>query len=186
MKWIFKLLNKPGAKRSAPSSPPIAQAARPAEDDQRLRDALAIAVDNDEQIQLAARLGRALAGRSQSPRAEDPPEVWVAAICNAPDKVLALAWSSNLKGDAWLGEVAKEARMAEVRHACAQRIETTAVLEQVAHASRDKDKRVYRHCADLLRQRRQAEASALGALEIAGELRGLLDSPRCSTRACCI
>ena len=176
MKWIFKLLNKPGAKRSAPSSPPIAQAVKPAEDAERLRDALAIAVDNGEQKQLALRLGRALAGRSQSPRAEDPPEIWVAAICNAPDKVLALAWSANLKGDAWLGEVAKEARLGEVRHACAQRIETTAVLEQVAHASRDKDKRVYRHCADLLRQRRQAEASALRALEIAGELRGLLDT----------
>jgi len=176
MKWIFKLLNKPGAKRSAPSIPPIVQAVKPAEDAERLRDALAIAVDNGEQMQLAARLGRALAGRSQSPRAEDPPEVWVAAICNAPDKLLALAWSENLKGDAWLGEVAKEARLAEVRHACARRIETSAVLEQVAHASRDKDKRVYRHCADLLRQRRQAEASAVRALEIASELRGLLDT----------
>ncbi len=176
MKWIFKLLNKPGAKRSAPPSPPIAQAAKPAKDTEWLRDALAVAVDNGEQMQLAARLGRALAGRSQSPRAEDPPEVWVAAICNAPDKVLALAWSASLKDDAWLGEVAKEAGMADVRHACAQRIETTAVLEQVAHASRDKDKRVYRHCADLLRQRRQAQASAHRALEIAGELRGLLDT----------
>jgi hypothetical protein len=176
MKWILKLLNKPGAKRSASSNAPIAQAAKPVEDAECLRDSLAIAVDNGEQMQLSARLGRALAGRSQSPRAEDPPEVWVAAICNAPDKVLALTWSASLKDDAWLGEVAKEARMADVRHACALRIETTTVLEQVAHASRDKDKRVYRHCADLLRQRRQVEVGARRALEIAGELRSLLDA----------
>ena len=176
MKWIFDLMNKPGAKYSAPPSPPVAQATKPAEDAESLRNSLDIAVDNGEQMQLAARLGRALAGRSQSPRAEDPPEVWVAAICNVPDKALALAWSTSLKGDAWLGEVAKEARMAEVRHACAQRIEASAVLEQVAHASRDKDRRVYRHCADLLRQRRQAQASTGRALEIANELRGLLDA----------
>jgi exonuclease SbcC len=174
MKWIFKLLNKPGAKRSAPSSPRIDQAAKPVEDVEGLRNALAIAVDNEEQMQLTARLGRALVGRSQSPRAEDPPEVWVAAICNAPDKVLALDWCASLTGDAWLGEVAKEARMAEVRYACAQRIESTAALEQVAQASRDKDRRVYRHCTDLLRQRRQAQANAQRAQEIASELRGLL------------
>jgi hypothetical protein len=176
MKWIFKLLNKPGAKRPAPSSAPIVQAAKSAEDAGWLRDALAVAVDKGEHMQLAARLGRALAERSQSPQADDPPEVWAAAICNAPDKMLALAWSVKLKDDAWLGEVAREARLADVRHACAQRIETTVVLEQVAQASRDKDKRVYRHCADLLRQRRQTEADDRRALEIAGELRGLLEA----------
>jgi hypothetical protein len=175
MKWILKLLKKPGATRPAPSSSALVQAAKSAEDAESLRSTLAIASDKVEQTQLAARLGRALARRSQSPRADDPPEVWVAAICNAPDKGLALAWTTNLKEDAWLGEVAKEARLADVRHACAQRIETSAVLEQVAHASRDKDKRVYRHCADLLRQRRQAEADARRALEIAGELHGLLE-----------
>jgi hypothetical protein len=174
MKWIFKLLNKPGAKQSAPSSPTIAQATKPVENVEGLRDALAIAVENGEKKQLTARLGRALAGRSQSPQTEDPPEVWVAAICNAPDRMLALDWCAGLKGDAWLGEVAKEARMAEVRYACAQRIESTAALEQVAHASRDKDRRVYRHCTDLLRQHRQAQASTQRAQEIAGELRGLL------------
>ncbi|MGA7179347.1 MAG: DUF349 domain-containing protein [Thiobacillaceae bacterium] len=175
MKWISSLLNKPGAKRSAPSSPPVTEAAKPVEDIEQLRNALAIAVDSGGKIQLADRLGRALAGRSQSPRLEDPTEVWVAAICNAPDKTLALAWSANLNGDAWLAEMAKVARMAEVRYACAQRIETTAVLEQVANASRGKDKRVYRHCTDLLRQRRQAEVSNQRALDIAGELRSLLD-----------
>ena len=176
MKWILNLMNKPGAKRSAPPSLPIVAAAKPVEDAESLRNALVLAVDNGERTQLAARLGRALAARSQSPRVEDTPEVWVAAICDVPDKTLALAWSAHLTSDAWLGEVAKEARLAEVRHACAQRIETSAVLEQVAHASRDKDRRVYRHCADLLRQRRLAQASAGRAREIADELRGVLDT----------
>lgn len=174
MKWISKLFKKPDAKPAAPTRP--AQAVQPAEDAEQLRGVLATATDDGERLQLAARLGRALAGRSQSPHGEDPPEVWVAAICHAPDKALALAWAAGLKGDAWLGEVATQARSAEVRFACAQRIASTAVLEQVAHASRDKDKRVYRHSADLLRQRRQAEADTRRALEIAGELRGLLDA----------
>jgi len=175
MKWLSKLLKKPDAKPSVPSSPATAKSAKPAEDSERLRGALA-AADEGERLQLAAHLGRVLAGQARTPQAEDPPEVWVAAICHAPDKALALAWLAGLKGDARLGEVATQARGAEVRFAAAQRIETNAVLEQVAQASRDKDKRVYRHCADLLRQRRQADASARRALEIAGELRGLLDA----------
>jgi exonuclease SbcC len=173
MNWISKLLKKPAAKTSAPSIPAATKAAKPTEDAELLRGALATAADGARKP-LAARLGRTLAQGSQAPRGDDPPEVWVAAICHAPDKALALAWVADLKGDAWLGEVATEARGAEIRHAAARRIETTAVLERVAHASRDKDKRVYRHCADLLRQRRQAEASARRATEIADELRGLL------------
>jgi len=173
MKWLSNLLKKPDAKPSLPASP---RAAKPAEDAECLRGALASAADEGERAQLAARLGRALAGRSQAPHAEDPPEVWVAAICHAPDKALALAWAAGLKDDARLSEVATQARSAEVRFAAAQRIETSALLEQVAHASRDKDKRVYRHCADLLKQRRQAETHARRALEIAGELRSLLDA----------
>ncbi len=156
MKWLSKLLKKPDAKPSVPSSPATAKSAKPAEDSKRLRGALV--------------------GQTRAPQAEDSAEVWVAAICQAPDKALALTWLAGLKGDVHLGEVATRARGAEVRFAAAQRIETNAVLEQVAQASRDKDKRVYRHCADLLRQRRQADASARRALEIAGELHSLLDT----------
>jgi len=176
MKWLSKLLKKTDAKPSVPSSPAAAKSAKPAEDSERLRGALATAADEGERLQLTAHLGRALAGQARAPHAEDSPEVWVAAICHAPDKALAQAWLAGLKDDAHLGEVATRARGAEVRFAAAQRIESTAVLEQVAQASRDKDKRVYRHCADLLRQRQQADASARRALEIASELRGLLDA----------
>jgi len=176
MKWLSKLLKKPDAKPSVPSSPAPAKSAKPAEDCERLRGALATAADEGERLRLTAHLGRALAGQARAPHTDDSPEVWVAAICHAPDKSLALAWLAGLKDDAHLGEVATQARGAEVRFAAAQRIGTNAVLEQIAQASRDKDKRVYRHCADLLRQQRQAEASARRALEIAEELRGLLDA----------
>lgn len=176
MKWISKLLGRPGTKSAAPASAPIAQKAEPAEDVERLRAALASAVDSGERMPLADRLGRALAVQGQAPRDEDPPEVWVAAVCHAPDKALGLEWSANLSGDTCLGEVASQARNAEVRYAAAQRIAATVVLDQVAHASRGKDKRVYRHCSDLVRQRRQAAASASRAQDIADELRGLLAS----------
>ncbi len=175
MKWISKLLKKPDAKPSAPANPPTAQAARPVEEAEPLRGALAAAADDNERRQIAARLGRALAARSQAPSAEDPPEVWVAAVCHAPDKALALAWAAGLEDDARLGEVAMQARFAEVRIAAARRIEASAVLEQVAHDSRGKDKGVHRHCADLLRQRRQADASAQRATEILAELHSLND-----------
>ena len=152
MKWISKLFKKPATKPSA-----------------HARSAPTAGTGGG-----AGRVNAAPTAATPAPQAGDPPDVWVAAICQAPDKALALAWAKNLSGDAWLAEVAMHARSAEVRFACAQRIETTALLEQVAQASRDKDKRVYRHCADLLRQRRQADASSRRALEIAGELHGLL------------
>lgn len=137
---------------------------------------LAASAIDQERRQLATRLGHVLADRSQRPLANDPPEVWVAAVCHAPEKTLALAWVAGLEDETGLGEVAMQARNAEVRFAAAQRIETTVVLEQVTHASRDKDKRVYRHCADKLRQRREAETSARRALEISAELQRLLET----------
>ncbi len=117
------------------------------------------------------------------PLPQDPPETWVEAICQAPDKATALAWTANLQGDRWLGQVARQARGAETRYAEARRIESDAVLEQVAHACRDKDKRVYRHCTDLLLQRREAQVREQRTTEITGELQALLATvPLPSTR----
>jgi hypothetical protein len=171
MQWINTLLNKFAAK---PVTSPTAQAAGTGEDADALRRALTDATDDNQCALLAARLGRALAERAQAPSGEDPPEVWVTAICHAADKTLALAWLASLQDDVWLGRVATQARSAEVRYAAAQRVETTAALAQTAQDSRSKDKRVYRHCADLLRQRQQAESSARRALEITDEIHALL------------
>lgn len=181
MKWISNFLKKNDARAAAPNNAapsPTAKHAKPVEDTDRLRGELASASDAGERARIAARLGQALAEQSLAPRGDDPAEVRIAAICHAADKSLALAWLAGLNGEeTWLGEVAAQARGAEVRFAAVQSIGSTPVLERVAQASRDKDKRVYRHCADLLRQRRQVEASDARAAEISGEVQLLLDTP---------
>ncbi len=176
MNWISKFLRKSDAKPSVPPNPVPTPASRSAEDVENLRGLLTATRDEGERGQLAARLGQALADRSLAPRDDDPAEIWVAAIGHAPDKALAQTWLAELKEETALGEVAIRARMAEIRFAAVQRIETSAVLEHIAHASRDKDKRIYRHCTDLLKQRRQVEMSAHRVKEITDELGGLLES----------
>ncbi len=147
MKWLARLLNR------TPAQPPLPTARK-----------IALPPDLDPAL------------RSLAPRAGDPPETRVGAICQAPDKTLALTWLADLEGDAHLGEVAIQARQAEIRYAAAQRIDDGAVLERVAQASRDKDKRVYRHCGDLLKQRRQAAAREQRIEAIAEAVRALLAS----------
>jgi hypothetical protein len=118
-----------------------------------------------------------------APRADDPPADWVAAICASADKQQALVWLARLKDEASLAEVAMRARSSEIRLAAAQRIASSALLERVAQHSRDKDKRVYRHCADLLKQRQLAEKHATRAQAISDELCHLLaTSPLPNTR----
>mgnify|MGYP000993617988 CR=1 FL=1 len=173
MKWLGKFLKKPDAKPSVPATAP---ATTRAEDCDQLRAALATA-GTAERPRLASQLGEALAARSLAPLATDPAEVRVAAICQAPDKALALAWLAQLEGEAHLAAVATGARGAEARFAAARRIESSEALEQVAQASRDKDKRVYKHCGEVLRQRRQAEADARRAREIMAELGRLIAAP---------
>ena len=112
-----------------------------------------------------------------APQAGDPPAVWVGAICATADKLQALAWLAQLQDEACLADVAIRARGGETRFAAARRIATSALLERVAQHSRDKDKRVYRHCSDLLKQRQLAEKHAARARAIGDELRQLLTEP---------
>jgi DNA repair protein SbcC/Rad50 len=112
-----------------------------------------------------------------APQAADPFPVWVDAICATTDRQQALAWLAQLQDEASLAEVAMRARGGETRIAAAQRIASSPMLEHVAQHSRDKDKRVYRHCADLLKQRQLADRHAARAQAIADELRHLLDTP---------
>jgi hypothetical protein len=109
-----------------------------------------------------------------APQAGDPTAVWVGAICATADKQQALAWLVKLQDDASLADVAMRARGSEIRLAAAQRVASSVLLERVAQHSRDKDKRVYRHCSDLLKQRQLAEKHATRAQAIGEELRHLL------------
>lgn len=175
MNWMKKLLRKPTLPSATAQVPPRLVTQPLVDDTGNLRRRLIEAASNEEREQAARNLGLALARLAQAPRSEDPSGVWVAAACDVSDKALALAWTARLEGDAGLGEVAIHGRFSEVRFASVQRVHDSAVLERVSQASRDKDKRVYRYCADRLRQRRQAGEDARRAVELAAALRGLLD-----------
>jgi hypothetical protein len=95
-------------------------------------------------------------------------------VCHAADKASALGWLQGIDSEAMLADVAVQGRHAEVRLSAAQRIGDAALLEQVARQSRHKDNRVYQHCSEVLRQRRDAAQHLLRAGQLAGELRGLL------------
>ena len=176
MNWFSKSRHQPDAAPAAPprraSTPPGASVA----DVAKLRQALAGAAGDEDRVQAAGALGRALAASLDAPLPDDPPGAWVAAVCNVPDKALALTWAAGVAGDASLAEVALQGRFAEVRLAAARRIGDSSVLERVAHLSREKDRGVYRHCFDLLRQRREAGERAQKAADVAAELRGMLEN----------
>lgn len=174
MNWLRKLLGKPVATTVTPAIAPTAKAARQTEDVEALRRALANTADAAERSQLSGRIGQALADAAEAPRPEDAMEIWIAAVNQVADKSLALAWVAQIRDETVLSEMAIRARGAEVRYTAAQRIEASALLEHVAQAARNKDKRVYQHCSEHLRQRRQAEASARRAREISDGLHRLL------------
>ena len=174
MNWMSKLLHKPAAQPRPPVAPSPAAKPLAVFDCGALRQVLAAAVD-PQQIQQAAReLGQALAAMQQAPLAEDPPSTWLAATAQVADKALALAWMGRLEDQRWLGELAIQGRFAEIRLAAVLRIADAAVLEQVAKASRDKDKRVYRLCAERLRQGQQAAADGQRAVVLLEAMQQLL------------
>ena len=110
----------------------------------------------------------------REPQPDDPPAERLAAILRCRDRDQALAWSTELAGDSWLGQLAIKARFAEVRLAAVRRIADHAVLAEVAEASRNKDKGVYRHCHDQLRQQQTADDTARQATALADDLRALV------------
>ena len=178
MKWLRNLLRKPDRTPAAPA--PAARqdkkptAAPPPPDPDRLRAALAAAAGAEERQRAEQELGRALALLGTRPLSGDPPGVLAEAVSRVADKATALDWLAALAGDAELAMVATGGRYAEVRLAAARRIADDAVLERVAEASRDKDKGVYRLCAETLKERREAAGRSRRLDELAAALRALL------------
>ncbi|HEX4583736.1 MAG TPA: DUF349 domain-containing protein [Burkholderiaceae bacterium] len=176
MTWFNDLL------RSPPAESPVHRAGRPAGsgslptvEPDTARAALATATDVEHRRRLAEELGCALAALRRMPSPDDGPDVWVAAVCHLPDKSLALHWLETLSGDTCLGEVAVHGRFAEVRVAAVQRISDPDILGLVARLSRGKDKGVFRHCSDVLRQRRHSADRAQRAAQLAVALHELLE-----------
>jgi exonuclease SbcC len=142
----------------------------------RLRASLAAGEDSERDAR-ERELGQAIAEGGGEPLEGDSAPVIAAAACHAEDKALALEWLARLSDEAALAKVALEARYAELRFAAAQRLTSDAILERVAAGARERDKRVHRHCADLLRGRKEHSENAQRAEELGAQLEALAAEP---------
>jgi Domain of Unknown Function (DUF349) len=98
------------------------------------------------------------------------------AICAADDAEQGLAMLQSLDDETALADVARNAKLWEVRLAAVQRVTDSALLERIAEATKHRDDRVYRHSYDLLRLRRRELARAALAAQLAAGFRGLIES----------
>jgi len=195
MNWLNRLLGRPGAGDASKPAAKVGPAARRAEGAARgpatgkppppparpsdaaiemLRQAMAAASGDEERHAAMASLGRALAQSQRAPGPDDPAGVIAAAACEAQDRALAHAWAGRVEDEASFAAIALGARFADVRLAAARRLKDGALLERVARGSRERDKGVYRLCADELQGRRDAERRAQRATHLAASLRELL------------
>src|ERR1700741_210091 len=99
------------------------------------------------------------------------------AICAATDAEQGLALLEVLDDETALADVARNAKLWEVRFAAVQRVTDSALLERIAEATKHRDDRVYRYSYDLLRVRRRDLARAALAAQLAAGFRGLIESP---------
>jgi len=178
MKWLKKLTGRP-EERPVPGAAPQRPSGKggprhPPVDIARLRQALAESVAGEERARAEQELGRGLAAAGEAPAVADPPAVWIEAICQVSDKGLAGEWAGRLASDDMLAQIASRGRYAEVRVAAARRLTDSAVIERVAEASRDKDRGVYRHCMEVLKERKHAENIAQRAANLSAALREAL------------
>lgn len=98
------------------------------------------------------------------------------AICAADDVARGLALLQSLDDETALADVARNAKLWEVRLAAVQRVTDSALLERIAEATKHRDDRVYRYSYDLLRLRRRDLARAALAAQLAAGFRGLVES----------
>jgi hypothetical protein len=99
------------------------------------------------------------------------------AVCAATDAEHGLAMLQSLYDQTVLADVARNAKLWEVRLAAVQRITDSVLLERVAEATKHRDDRVYRYSYELLRARRRDVARATQAAQLAAGFRGLIESP---------
>jgi len=99
------------------------------------------------------------------------------AICAVTDAEQGLAMLQALDDETALADVARNAKLWEVRLAAAQRVTDSALLERIAEASKHRDDRVYRYSYDVLRMRRRDLTRAALAAQLAAGFRGLIQSP---------
>jgi hypothetical protein len=179
MAWIPGLTRGP-AKRPEQGQKPAKETARPTPNRvqiERQRQAAAEAASDAERAERERDLGRLLAEGAVAPSADDGETVAAAAACHAQDKDLARRWMERLAAESSFAEVAMHGRFAELRFAAAQRVTSTALLEQVLAATRERDKRVHRHCSEILRGRRTQADREQRAGALLAELDAALADP---------
>ena len=98
-------------------------------------------------------------------------------ICAATDAREGLTLLQALEEEEALADVARNAKLWEVRLAAVQRVTDSALLERIAEATKHRDDRVYRYSYDLLRMRRRDAARTMQAAQLAAGFRGLIDLP---------
>jgi exonuclease SbcC len=116
-------------------------------------------------------------GMADNPPSTRVPFGGVDAVCAATDAEQGLAMLQSLDDQTVLAEVARNAKLWEVRLAAVQRVTDSALLERIAEATKHRDDRVYRYSYELLRTRRRNVARASQAAQLAAGLRGLIESP---------
>ena len=99
------------------------------------------------------------------------------AVCAAADAAQGLALLQAIDDETVLAEVARNARLWEVRLAAVQRVTDPTLLERIAEATKHRDDRVYRYSYELLRTRRRDVARVTQAAQLAASFRGLIESP---------
>jgi hypothetical protein len=101
-------------------------------------------------------------------------------VCAATDAVQALALLQAIHDEVALADVARNAKLREVRFAAAQRVTDSALLERIAESTKHRDDRVYKYTYDLLRTRRRDVARVTQAAQLAAGFRGLIELPAAS------
>jgi hypothetical protein len=119
-------------------------------------------------------------GMAGNPAINHLPSTSADAVCAATDAEQALAMLQSLDDETVLAEVARNAKLWEVRLAAVQRVTDSALLERIAEATKHRDDRVYRYSYELLRTRRRDVARATQAAQLAAGFRGLIESPSAS------
>src|ERR671932_494659 len=108
---------------------------------------------------------------STNPASPHTPASSAEAVCAATDAARGLALLQALEDEAALAEVARNAKLWEVRLAAVQRVSDPALLERIAEATKHRDSRVYQYSYDLLRTRRRVVARATQAAQLAAGFR---------------
>lgn len=174
MNWLNQLLRSSPPPEMSPAQRGSARTPRSRDDIARMRREAAAAADASERERARVALGQALSESGTAPEEEDDALVWAAACGQVADKALALAWLERVRPEALLAQIAQHARHAELRLAAARRISDPAILEELGRAAKGHDKNVYRHCSDVLRERRMAQGRRARAAQIDTALRELL------------